>query len=575
MSCAERGRAAEQPVAADEFGAVPGEAAAIVAILCRKIEEPDVAGIGRTEPVGRQHGPGLGFHRGHDMQRGAIAILAKHPLDVERHRQTARNAAEILQRELEHFDVVTARHEQGQLRRDVAMDMFVDGVALAVAGRVFLPLARRQRGRRPERPSVFVPDEERFTGRVADRIVPPGREPVVVAVVSPGVAGPGLGAGEPERLVSDDVGPGRRRHRDAGCHLDGVLAPVVQKSTHAIGQLETAIRMRRSDRDRGDGTRRFGHRTAGLSRREGGVRAGELVAKVAVGGVHDAARRGPQQELIVGGHEIGAPEEDTARFVDPALFGSGFDHRLELLLQVLQVAGRMLVEDDEIERQSLEAQVLVRLEHLGDERDAGGVSQSDEQDRQVPGNAMRPQVALPALIAFDRLEIAQARVARHQAAAKPLELDGVFGRQHEMPQLDLAVGARQRQRAGDGAAVVILRDQPVRVLFGLGVPGRECNPAGGARRETHRVAKADDRIEDRPGRIRERRAGIEGERAVERAPAADEAGAVGFPLRRGPAAAAATEDVDEELPVAARPRTPHRDQARRTRAPTGSRRIDC
>ena len=63
----------------------------------------------------------------------------------------------------------------------------------------------------------------------------------------------------------------------------------------------------------------------------------------------------------------------------------------------------------------------------------------------------------PQLVALDRLDVAQARVAGHQPAAEPLEVDRVFDGQAEVPQLDLAVRARERERAGDGAAVVILR----------------------------------------------------------------------------------------------------------------------
>ena len=129
----------------------------------------------------------------------------------------------------------------------------------------------------------------------------------------------------------------------------------------------------------------------------------------------------------------------------------------------------MLVEDDEIEEQPLDPQVLVRLEQFGDERDAAGVGDADEQDREIPRDAVLPQLALAPPVPLDRLDVAQPRISRDQPAAEPLELQGVFDRQPEVPELDLAVRAGERQRACHGAAVVVLRDQAERVLLAFGV----------------------------------------------------------------------------------------------------------
>ena len=290
------------------------------------------------------------------------------------------------------------------------------------------------------------------------------------------------------------------------------------------------------------------------------MRRAQLVAQAAVGGVHDDARGGAQQQLVVGGHQVGAAEEHAARLVDPALLGPALDHRLQLLLQVLQVAGRVLVEDDEVERQSLEAQVLVRLEQLGDERDAGGVGHPDQQDRQVAGDAELPQVALPALIAFDRLEIAQPRVARHQAAAEALELAGVFDRQAEMPQLDLAVRAGQRDGAGDGAAVVILLDQRCASSSVSAYPVVNVSRA---------VAPGASRIAWRRLTIGSSTGPVVFDSGVPGSRASGRSSVPPRPMNRarsvsncvaGAAAAAAAEHVDEVLPIVARARTPHGDQ---------------
>ena len=69
----------------------------------------------------------------------------------------------------------------------------------------------RQRRRRPELAAVVIAHVEDLAGPVADRIVRPGRELVVAAVLRPGIAA-ALGRHlEAERRVGDDIDPGRRR----------------------------------------------------------------------------------------------------------------------------------------------------------------------------------------------------------------------------------------------------------------------------------------------------------------------------------------------------------------------------
>ena len=76
--------------------------------------------------------------------------------------------------------------------------------------------------------------------------------------------------------------------------------------------------------------------------------------------------------------------------------------------------------------------------------------------------------------------------------------------QSEMPQLDLAVRAGERERPRDGAAIVILVDQPRAPPSLSAIPGREREPRRATGREPHRLTQADDRIEHRPGRVRQR-----------------------------------------------------------------------
>ena len=56
-------------------------------------------------------------------------------------------------------------------------------------------------------------------------------------------------------------------------------------------------------------------------------------------------------------------------------------------------------------------------------------------------------------------------IAVQQPAAEALEPDRVLDGQAEVAQLDLAVRAGQRQRAGDRAPIVVLLDQAPRVCL--------------------------------------------------------------------------------------------------------------
>ena len=120
----------------------------------------------------------------------------------------------------------------------------------------------------------------------------------------------------------------------------------------------------------------------------------------------------------------------------------------------------MRVQHDEIERHALAAQVLVRLEQVGEERQLGAVLDRGEQDREVAGDAVLPQLRLSATVLLHGILRSQARIAEEQTAREPLEAQRVLDGEAEVPQLDLRVGAGQRDRASDCAPVVVLFDEP-------------------------------------------------------------------------------------------------------------------
>ena len=94
-------------------------------------------------------------------------------------------------------------------------------------------------------------------------------------------------------------------------------------------------------------------------------------------------------------------------------------------------------------------------------------------------------------------------IAVEHAAGQTLEAKRIVDGQAEMPQLDLAVRACQRQRPRDRAAVGILLDNPHRAGLGVGIAGGKRQAAGGTRRQPNRLTEADDRIEHGSRRVRQ------------------------------------------------------------------------
>ena len=123
-------------------------------------------------------------------------------------------------------------------------DAFEPTVALPVAGHVGSGLlANRERRRAPHLATLFIPDVDRFTRRVAHRIVRPRGQLVVVTVDRPGESEAGFGGEAPEPLVGDHVDPGRRRPLSRT--EDGHILPSIRrKAAQAVEGLESRPRRR-------------------------------------------------------------------------------------------------------------------------------------------------------------------------------------------------------------------------------------------------------------------------------------------------------------------------------------------
>src|SRR6266480_1568106 len=112
--------------------------------------------------------------------------------------------------------------------------MFKNRVALAVPDYVRFLFANRQGSGRPDSARVFVAQVNDFAGRIANSVVGPWRQTILVAVYRPGIAGAGFcNLKTKVILVGNNVGPGSRSplFRSQQRH---VFAPSLMKSAQAI-----------------------------------------------------------------------------------------------------------------------------------------------------------------------------------------------------------------------------------------------------------------------------------------------------------------------------------------------------
>src|SRR5688500_6816756 len=111
--------------------------------------------------------------------------------------------------------------------------MLVCRIPQAVTHRVRPAAAGRQRRGGPELSGVFVADEDRLAGGIAYRIVSPGGQAIVVAVLRPRIAGAALGGDKSKRRMGNDVRPGVGRAAIL-VDRDDVLAAVIGKPAAAV-----------------------------------------------------------------------------------------------------------------------------------------------------------------------------------------------------------------------------------------------------------------------------------------------------------------------------------------------------
>ena len=189
----------------------------------------------------------------------------------------------------------------------------------------------------------------------------------------------------------------------------------------------------------------------------------------------------------------------------------------------------MLVEDDQVGAQTLDAPVFLRVQQLPHQRQAGGLGDAHEHDRQIAGDAVPPQIRLPERVAREIVRADARGIRAEHARRQAIEEDGVIVGQPQVLQRDVHVREGHRERARRGAGVAILPHQRQRRRPIGRDAGGEGDPHERTRRQPHPLAQRRHRIEHRAGRARQR-AAVERDGIGRRAPAAEESRAVGLPF---------------------------------------------
>ena len=250
-------------------------------------------------------------------------------------------------------------------------------------------LAGEKRSRRPVLARGFIPQINDFAARIDNRIVAPGSQAIELAVAGPGVTGAPLGNQKPEIRVRNHIDPRRGRQLQAPARralpVGRGISPCRQRLRQAQARQEidyilAAVRCKpaqpvaKEERGRGRGYGLFRSLpltlAAALGRREPFGERGGVIGTLDLAGEgsavaveHDAGG-GLEQDLVCLGEMGGLAHEDAARLVNQRPGIAGADQVLQLHVELFEIAGGMLVQENEIHDQPFEPPVGVGLEEL-------------------------------------------------------------------------------------------------------------------------------------------------------------------------------------------------------------------
>ena len=287
----------------------------------------------------------------------------------------------------------------------------------------------------------------------------PWRETKQVRILAPGIGHAAFRHDRSKVRVRKNIHPGNGRR--LSCRRgDDVFAPVRREPSYPVEE------DRRLMRQFGN-ARRFGPMDAcrykawnSYFRGRASVDlAGERPAAVG----DDRAGNRLDENAILERNLLGNPYKNAAGAIDNVRFDTRSDQPHDLLLESLPVYVVMFVPDHEINSQSLETPIGVRLHELAHEVDVADIGNLQQYDRQVAGNRVSPEPGLPAAVPDENARgRAQRRVGvNHRAGEAAVELRVRLGG-IELPQHHLAVCPGQLEDAIGETMILIFVDQTQR-----------------------------------------------------------------------------------------------------------------
>ena len=181
---------------------------------------------------------------------------------------------------------------------------------------------------------------------------------------------------------------------------------------------------------------------------------------------------------------------------------TGAHQRLDRNLKVLHIGRFTLVQNDEIDGELLHPPIFMSLQHLAGDAETLDLGDSQHDDRQIAGNALRPQTGLRAgALPNDIRRGAQIAASEDDVACEALKKPGFAGIDAEVMQLHLRLGPSQRRCALIGRRVPMFIDAIQERSAGPSSHGPEGDASRGARSDTDTSAQREDRIEHGPDRI--------------------------------------------------------------------------
>src|SRR5213593_3600579 len=228
-----RSRIAQRAITSDEPGAISGERSR----RRSRSGKSDAIAKFRVVGIAGKQALALQIPFRNDMHTGFLWIGPEHECGVGGDSQlsSARRIVAQAQTLQAHrlSPGIIDRHESEQSLFDRVAVVLKRGVTLTMPRAIGVRLPNRFGRGRPHDAYLLIADVDGGSGRIADRIVEPRRETIVLAITAPDTFCAGFGNQCAELRVRHDINPGKRRVC-AWTQINDEFLPVLRKAAETV-----------------------------------------------------------------------------------------------------------------------------------------------------------------------------------------------------------------------------------------------------------------------------------------------------------------------------------------------------